>query len=66
MYLVNETEAAAIRAAYEQGGELSAGAELCRLFPGLADKVEARRSARTIAGWQPIEAPVKRRGSKPK
>jgi hypothetical protein len=54
MFVVSETEAAAIRAAYERGGELSATAELCRLFPGLTDKIRARESARTIAGWKPI------------
>jgi hypothetical protein len=54
MFVVNEAEAAAIRAAYERGGEVLAGAELCRLFPGLADKVRARLSARMIAGWQPV------------
>ena len=50
MFVVNEAEAAAIRAAYERGGEVSAGVELCRLFPGLTDKIQARLSARTIAG----------------
>lgn len=32
MFLVSETEAAAIRAAFEQGGELSAAVELRRLL----------------------------------
>jgi hypothetical protein len=59
MFMVNEGEAALIRDAYERGGELLAGAELCRLFPGLTDKVQARLSARTIAGWQPVELPAK-------
>jgi hypothetical protein len=35
--LCSESDAAAIRAAYERGGELSAAVELRRLFPGLAN-----------------------------
>jgi hypothetical protein len=58
MFMVNEGEAALIRDAYERGGELLAGAELCRLFPGLTDQVQARLSARAIAGWRPIEPPT--------
>ncbi len=63
MFVVNEAEAAAIRAAYERGGELSAAAELVRLFPGLDNAMKARVSARTIAGWRPADElpPVKRK-----
>lgn len=53
MFMVNEAEAAAIRAVYERGGELSATAELCRLFPGLTGTLRARECARIIAGWLP-------------
>jgi len=35
MFCVSETEAAAIRDAYERGGELSGAIKLRRLFPGL-------------------------------
>jgi hypothetical protein len=59
MFVVSEAEAAAIRAVYEQSGELSAAIELRRLFPGIADNAQARECARTIAGWQPLR-PVKR------
>ncbi len=55
---VTETEAAAIRVAYEQGGGLSAAIELRRLFPGITDNARARECARTIAGWTPLPAPV--------
>ena len=41
MFCVSEAEAAAIRAAYEQGGELSAAVELRRLFPGITDNAKA-------------------------
>ena len=58
MFCVTETEAAAIRAAYEQGGEFSAAIELRRLFPGITDNAKARECARTIAGWTPLPAPV--------
>jgi hypothetical protein len=56
MFAVNEADAAAIRAAYEQGGELAAVVELRRLFPSLANNENTRICARTIAGWQPLPA----------
>jgi hypothetical protein len=59
MFVVSEAEAAAIRAAFDRGGELSAAVELRRLFPGVTDLAEARDCARTIAGWEPL--PVKPR-----
>ena len=54
MFVVSEVEAAAIRAAFDRGGEFSAAIELRRLFPGLADNNQAREFARTIAGWKPL------------
>jgi hypothetical protein len=63
MFVVSEAEAAAIRTAFDQGGELSAAVELRRLFPGVSDNVQARACARTIAGWKPLPVtprPVKR------
>jgi hypothetical protein len=54
MFILSEAEAAAIRTAYEQGGELAAAAELRRLFPGLANNENTRICARTIAGWKPL------------
>ena len=59
MFVVSEAEAAAIRTAFEQRGELSAAVELRRLFPGITDNAQARECARTIAGWKPLR-PVKR------
>jgi len=56
MFVVTEADAAAIRAAFEQGGELSAVAELRRRFPGIADDAQAQACARTIAGWRPPAA----------
>jgi hypothetical protein len=58
MFVVTEAEAAAIRAVYEQHGELSAAIEL-RRFPGIADNAQARACVRTIAGWKP-RRPVKK------
>ena len=43
-----------IRTAFEQEGELSAGIELRRLFPGITDGARAREMARVIAGWKPV------------
>jgi hypothetical protein len=53
MFLVTEADAAAIRAAFEQDGELSAAIELRRRFPGISDKAKARECVRSIAGWKP-------------
>jgi hypothetical protein len=58
MFVVTEA-AAAIRAVYEQRGELSAAIELRRQFPGIADNAQARACVRTIAGWRPLR-PVKK------
>jgi hypothetical protein len=61
MFVVTEADAAAIRAAFEQRGELSAAIELRRLFPGITDNAQAQACARTIAGWKPLPLrPVKR------
>jgi hypothetical protein len=60
MFVVSESDAAAIRVAYELGGDLSAAIELRRLFPGIRDNEHARACARTIAGWQPLPAKVPR------
>jgi hypothetical protein len=42
MFSVSEAEATIIRTAFEQEGELSAGVELRRLFPGVTDGTRAR------------------------
>jgi hypothetical protein len=54
MFMVSEVDAAAIRAAYERGGDLLAAVELRRLFPGIGDNEKACACARTIAGWRPL------------
>ena len=54
MFVVTEAEAAAIRTAFEQQGELLAAIELRRLFPGITDNVQARECVRVIAGWKPL------------
>ena len=54
MYVVTEADAAAIREAYETGGELSAAVELRRRFPGITDNATAREQARRIAAWTPL------------
>ena len=60
MFVVSEAEAAAIRTAFDQGGEFAAAVELRRLFPGVADNAQARACARTIAGWKPLPVPLRR------
>jgi hypothetical protein len=56
MFIVTEADAAAIRAVFDQEGELSAAIELRRRFPGIADNAKARACARSIAGWTPLAA----------
>ncbi len=51
MFMVTESGADAIRAVYQQDGELSAAIEMRRRFPGIID------NARAIAGWTPLPAP---------
>lgn len=53
MFMVDEADAAAIRAAFDKDGEFSAAVELRRRFPGVTDNAKARLCARTIAGWTP-------------
>src|SRR5208283_3077507 len=65
MFVVTEADAAAIRAIFDQEGELSAAIELRRRFPGITDNAKARACARTIAGWTSLPAqprPVTRSG----
>jgi hypothetical protein len=65
MYVVTEADAAAIREAYETGGELSAAVELRRRFPGIVDNAKACEQARVIAGWMPLpDRPAPRRRSR--
>jgi len=72
MFVVSEADAAAIRDAFEHGGELAAAVELRRLFPGLANNENTRLCARSIASWQPLPVPPvkprqvnRRRASRP-
>jgi hypothetical protein len=59
MFVVTDVEAAAIRAAFDRGGELSAAVELRRLFPAVTETAQARACARTIAGWKPLPVPLR-------
>ncbi len=61
MFAVSESDAAAIRAVFEQDGELSAAIELRRRLPGVRDNATAREWGRTIAGWRPIMLPLRPR-----
>jgi hypothetical protein len=54
MFVVSESQAEAIRRAYEDSGELSAMIELRRHFPGISDPENARRCVRSIASWSPL------------
>jgi hypothetical protein len=42
MFVITEADAAAIRAVFNQEGELSAAIELRRRFPGVTDNAKAR------------------------
>jgi hypothetical protein len=54
MFMVSEMAAAAIRRAFEEGGDCSAVVELRRHFPLTVDDAQARLLVRTIAGWQKL------------
>jgi hypothetical protein len=56
MFVASEADAAAIRTAFDQGGEFAAAVELRRLFPGVTGTAQARECARAIAAWQPLPA----------
>jgi hypothetical protein len=49
MFAVTEADAAAIRTAFHEEGELSAAIGLRRRFLGVTDNAKARACARTIA-----------------
>jgi hypothetical protein len=65
MFTVDEPTAAAIRAAFDQGGELAAVLELRRHFPLIQDNEQARACVRTIASWKPLP-PTPLRARRPK
>ena len=48
MFSVTEAEAATIRAAFDQDGELSAAVELRRIFPGITSNETARMCVRSL------------------
>jgi hypothetical protein len=50
MFVVTEADAAAIRAVYQQRGELSAAVELRRRFPGITDNAQARMPGPSLDG----------------
>jgi hypothetical protein len=60
MFVVSEAEAAGIRTAFEQSGELAVALEFRRLFPLITDIAEARECVRTIAGWKPLPVTPRR------
>ncbi len=64
MFIVTEADAAAIRAAFHEKGELSAIIELRQRFPGITDHENARACAQIIAGWQPLPAAPPRPGKR--
>jgi len=62
MFVVDEETAAAIRRAWEEGGELAGVAGPRRHFPLIADNAQARRCVRAIVGWKPRPAPDQDQG----
>ena len=54
--VVDEETAAAIRRAWEEGGELAGVVELRRHFPLIADNASAGQCVRAIVGWTPRPA----------
>jgi hypothetical protein len=62
VFAVDEETAAAIRRAWEAGGELAGVVELRRHFPLIADNEQARRCVRAIVGWGSRPAPDQEEG----
>ena len=54
MFSISDKDIAAIVAASERGGELSAKIEVRRLFPGIPENAEALWVALNIAGWEAL------------
>jgi hypothetical protein len=59
---VTEADAAAIKEAYETGGELSAAVELLRRFPRRADVLAVPRNRCERAGRYPLATLIERHG----
>jgi len=57
MFIVTEADAAAIRTAMDEGGDLAAAVELRRRFPGITDNSKASANSRS-ASW-PISVPMR-------
>jgi hypothetical protein len=64
VFIVTDDQAAAIRAAFADGGEFSAAVELRRLFPAITGNADARAQARIIAGWPPLPPAPSRPGTR--
>ena len=62
MFVVDEGTAAAIRRAWEEGGEPAGVVALRRRFPLIADNEQARRCVRAIVGWGPRPTRDQERG----
>ena len=58
MFVVDEEAAAAIRRAWEEGGELAGVVELRRHFPLITDNAQARPCVRTIVAWRLTPQPA--------
>ena len=61
MFVVSEADAALIRDAFQQRGEISAAVELRRLYPGIGGLANARDCVRMIAAWKPMPLKVSHR-----
>ena len=64
MFMVDEEAAAAIRQAWDEGGELSAVVELRRRLPRVTDGENGRQCVRTIVGWTRRPAPDREQASR--
>ena len=57
MFLVTAADAAAIRAAYDEGGERAAVVKHMRLFPAITHPARALRCVRILVNWKPLTMP---------
>jgi hypothetical protein len=56
MFVVTEADVVAVRAVFNEEGELSAAIEMRRRFSGIPNLAKALEYASTITGWAPPEA----------
>lgn len=61
MFTVDAPTAAAIRRAYDEGGDLASIVESRRHFPLIADHAKARECVKAVLSWTPLTNGLQRK-----